>query len=208
MVASLSPSSFCQPTFPAWRGFFSIFTPTFTLNNIISGLEPLAVFSIACNVMQTIAFTREAITTFNHIRENGTVDSQLQKDVHTVLKMSQDLSSSLQNTHNEDAELIKTANDCDAAAQKLAGVLGKLVLQDQKGIRKPIKTFVLSVKKLWKNSEIVRLEKELNRIHQNMTSSVINRTWYVKYSKVVIQVRLYVPILTDIDILTVPRSTL
>ena len=147
----------------------------------MSGLESLAVFGIACNVMQTITFARDAITTFNQIRDGGSVDAQLHKAMSETRNISTELSTSIQDGSHEDAELIKVAKECAAAAQKLINELEKLVLGVQKGPRKTVQAFGLSLKQLWKKNDIEKLEKELNRIHKIMDARIMIRTWYSLY---------------------------
>lgn len=43
----------------------------------MSGLEPLAIFGLACNVIQAITFGRETISICKKIYENGSSDGSL-----------------------------------------------------------------------------------------------------------------------------------
>jgi len=132
---------------------------------------------MSCNVMQTITFARDAIITFNQIRDGGSVDAQLHKAMSETRNMSTELSISIQGSSHEDAELIKVAKECAAAAQKLVNELEKLVVGVQKGPQKIIKAFGISIKQLWKKNDIEKLEKELNRIHKIMDARIMIRTW-------------------------------
>ena len=145
----------------------------------MSGLEPLAIFGIACNVMQTISFAQLAIATYKQIREDGSIDPQLHKAASELQTGAATLSTSIQGSTAQDAELVKTAKKCSSAAQKIVDELNKLAPGVAPGRQSFRKTISLGLNKLRKKGEIDRLEEEMNRVQGVMETRILIHTWFV-----------------------------
>jgi len=99
-------------------------------NNV--GAESLAIFGIACNVMQVISFAHDSITVFKQLHHEGCADPSLRKAADQMRDTNNSLVDSINvNCGNarltaEEAELLELANECSGIAKKLSDELNKL----------------------------------------------------------------------------------
>jgi hypothetical protein len=173
----------------------------------MSGAESLAIFGIACNVMQVINFAHDTITVFKQLHDEGCADPSLRKAADQMLDATKYLVDSINvNGGNarltvEEAELIELANECSGIAKKLSDELNRLAngtasktisgttgttgtpgttTGAQKTVKRSFwKTARLGGRTWWKNGEIERLERDLNRAQKMMETRILIRIWYV-----------------------------
>ncbi|KAE9372715.1 hypothetical protein N431DRAFT_375985 [Stipitochalara longipes BDJ] len=166
----------------------------------MSGAESLAIFSIACNVMQVISFAHESITFFKNLKHEGCADLSLRKAASQMRDAAKSLVDSINvnggNTQLtiEEVELLEVANECSRVAKKLSDELNKLKNEtasrtmsgtietpgSAQGARKMMKTSLWGTVRLggrtwWKKGEIERLEKDLNRAQKIMETRILIR---------------------------------
>ena len=167
----------------------------------MSGAESLAIFGIACNVMQVINFAHDSITFFKQLHDEGCADPSLRKTADQMRDATKSLVDSINvNGGNvgltaEEAELLELANECSGIAKKLSDELNKLANATASkamsgttgttaGAQKTVKASLWRTARLggrtwWKKGEIERLEKDLNRAQKMMETRILIRIWYV-----------------------------
>ena len=173
----------------------------------MSGAESLAIFGIACNVMQVINFAHDSITFFKQLHDEGCADPSLRKTADQMRDATKSLVDSINvNGGNvgltaEEAELLELANECSGIAKKLSDELNKLANRTvskimgettgtpetpgtttggQKTVKASLwRTARLGGRTWWKKGEIERLEKDLNRAQKMMETRILIRIWYV-----------------------------
>jgi hypothetical protein len=173
-------------------------------STIMSGAESLAIFGIACNVMQVISFAHNSITVFKQLHHEGCADPSLRKAADQMRDTTNSLVDSINvNCGNarltaEEAELLELANECSGIAKKLSDELNKLANATSSktmsgtagppgtttGAQKTVKTSFWKTARLggrtwWKKGEIERLERDLNRAQKVMETHILIRIWYV-----------------------------
>jgi hypothetical protein len=145
----------------------------------MSGAESLAIFGIACNVMQVISFAHDSITFFKQLHDERCADPSLRKAADQMRDATKSLVDSINvncghaTLTAEEAELLKLANEC------MSGTTGTTT-----GAQKTVKASLWRTARLggrtwWKKGEIERLEKDLNRAQKMMETRILIRIWYV-----------------------------
>ncbi|KAK1758901.1 hypothetical protein QBC47DRAFT_409715 [Echria macrotheca] len=139
----------------------------------MSGLEALAIFGIACNVMQTISFACETASACKVVFETGASESHAQ-----VLKTTESLNTALDelaklldppvpasgprpNGDVDDRALLTIARDCLAAGKQLEAEAKKMMLKTAGGKGKYAAAMLSVLKARWKKGNIEKLEKSL-----------------------------------------------
>ena len=170
----------------------------------MSGAESLAIFGIACNVMQVISFAHDSVKFFKQLHDEGCADPSLRKAADQMRDATKSLVDSINvnggNTRltAEEAELIELANVCSGIAKKLSDELNKLANGTASktmsgttgtpgtttGAQKTVKASLWRTARLggrawWKKGEIERLDKDLNRAQKMMETRILIRIWYV-----------------------------
>ena len=168
------------------------------------GAESLAIFGIACNVMQVISFAHDSIAVFKQLHHEGSADPRLRKAADQMRNTTNSLVDSINvNRGNarltaEEAELLELANECSGIAKKLGDELDKLTNATSSktmsgtagspgttaGTQSTAKisfwkTARLGGRTWWKKGEIERLERDLNRAQKVMETRILIRIWYV-----------------------------
>ncbi|KAH8889242.1 hypothetical protein GQ53DRAFT_870288, partial [Thozetella sp. PMI_491] len=148
----------------------------------MSGLEPLAVFGIACNVMQTIDFGREVISSFRQLYQDGSVDPGLATTAADLRSTAQTLEKSLNSAHKpvtaEESELLNLAGRCMTVSAKLSSSLEKLsspVSKTEGKLSRVMATVRLTPKRLWEKGNLERQEKELKRAQDTLETCLLVR---------------------------------
>lgn len=126
-------------------------------------MEALAIFGIACNVMQTINFAHETISIVKRIHQSGSPEQGL-------VEIGQHLSEAAGNLHQElskrpkplnrpEHDLIETARKCMVAAKELKKEVDYLSISDN---RKGFRAFTaVASKAIWRKRRLQRLKKAL-----------------------------------------------
>jgi hypothetical protein len=170
----------------------------------MSGAESLAIFGIACNVMQVISFAHDCITFFKQLRDEGCADPSLRKaadQMHDATKSLVELinvNGGNARLTAEESGLLELAKECSGIAKKLSVELNKLANGTASkamsgttgtpgtatGAQKTVKASLWRTARLggrtwWKKGEIERLEKDLNQAQKMMETRILIRIWYV-----------------------------
>jgi hypothetical protein len=149
----------------------------------MSGLESLAVFSIACNVMQVISFAQDTTLRLKGIYRDGCADPDQLKatsQMRDAVGSLKDALKSGQPHTKEQAKLFEVANSCSEVAEKLTSKLEEYTNTStaSTGVAKKMgKTVILGLKRSWNEHRIEELEKDLKRFQDSMETILLIQMW-------------------------------
>ncbi|KJR81532.1 uncharacterized protein SPSK_00991 [Sporothrix schenckii 1099-18] len=140
-------------------------------------MEALAVFGIACNVIQVIDFTRETIAICKEIYNSGVYfdrDGYVDKVAHKYEGLCYELQLKLKDEGDDfdphARELLDIARDCLRASNKLKIAAGKLS-HSAKG--NALRSLFSGVSAKWKEGRLTKLEADINKHQARMESHLL-----------------------------------
>ncbi|KAK8000696.1 NACHT domain-containing protein [Apiospora arundinis] len=143
----------------------------------MSGLEPIAALSLACNILQVVGVGREAVRLVRQVYRDGTIDPALKENAGTLEELSARIlpsttatSSSANSTNStpQDKQLASLADKCQGAARDLQEEVNFLNGPPTKA--KLVATLKIAAKTTWRKR---RLERNLaNSPNTNSERSV------------------------------------
>jgi hypothetical protein len=104
----------------------------------MSGAESLAIFGIACNIMQVIGMAQDATHMIKAIYQSGSLDPDLAQTTDCIEGGLERLKNSLENGKHliqDEQELLDIANDSLETARELKAELDKIAGTSAKGKR-------------------------------------------------------------------------
>jgi hypothetical protein len=145
----------------------------------MSGLEPLAVFGLACNVLTVISFTHETASLCKKAFETGTADPDLVKTAEGFVKLFADLEASLKSapessTDNE-RELLDVAKESLSVGRELKTEVDKITRDSGKGKLGASLTMAIMAK--LKTKKIEKLEKTVQDHQRVLETRLLMRVW-------------------------------
>jgi hypothetical protein len=146
----------------------------------MSGLEVLAAFGLACNVMQVIAFASETASVCMNIYHKGQYDGDLAGVVAGSIKFCRELETTLRTVpkplNSDEQQFLDVATQTLAAAQELEAELRKISRESGKGrVGAAIRIGVMA---RWKTRRIQKLEKSLQDYQRMLESHILLHVWY------------------------------
>lgn len=144
----------------------------------MSGLESVAILALACNVMQVISFSHEAISTCRRLYDRSNDDG-----LSTMADNLDATSSSLRNylrdlpqpTPGDEASLVELAQKSSGAAQRVRVEVEKCKIADRNKIG--IKAVALTLKGVWNRRELEKAERDLVRCEEALGTGILVRLW-------------------------------
>ncbi|KAM5354897.1 hypothetical protein ACJ41O_001543 [Fusarium nematophilum] len=139
----------------------------------MSGLEPLATFALACNILQIVEAGYKTVDLGKRMYDTGQADAAVEEYSSRLLDVSAGLSNQLKKVSgplSQDDLLLRDL------AEKSTALATELVQQTEalpaweKSIRS---TFRLALKSTFKKYDLKRLEKSLRDIHSTMETQLL-----------------------------------
>jgi len=153
----------------------------------MSGLEPLAAFGLACNLLQTVDVAVKTAALCKQVFDTGATDlsANLSLHVENTVKSVQRLEDSIKNVGNaqsmkqDEKELLGYAVGCRDLALNMKKETDKMAISSAKGKRWA--SFVAGLRIKFGNSvkRIEEMEKEMQRYQSLLESGLLVRVWYV-----------------------------
>lgn len=157
----------------------------------MSGLEPLAALSLACNIFQTIAFGEETIKLIKNLRRTGSFDPALSRQAEVLGDISSQLQSSPPNANStpDEQRLFHIAGDCATVAQELQDEVASIT----SGANKSNFTATLKIvsKTMWRKRRLSALEHKLGQAEKMMQNGLLARTWLVGETMVFVEAEFF-----------------
>lgn len=145
----------------------------------MSGLEALAAFGLACNVMQAISFTKETVSICKTIYQSGSADPDLAQAVINLSKVAVDLNTSLRQApkplEDDQQALLDIATDTASSITALKNEVDKVSSKAVKGKYKA--SIMASLRMMIGQNNLEKLEKRM-LIHQKaLETQLLARIW-------------------------------
>ncbi|KAK1777057.1 hypothetical protein QBC45DRAFT_331542 [Copromyces sp. CBS 386.78] len=144
----------------------------------MSGLEGLAAFGLACNVMQAISFSIEMISVCRTVFHNGSPDPSMA----SLLTHSTDITTSLERSISsassigpDERKLLDIARECLDVIAKLKIEVGKCSSSSAKG--KYLPSIGLALQAKWKESKVAKLESQMQKHQRVLDSGLLVHIW-------------------------------
>ena len=146
----------------------------------MSGLEPLVVLGLACNILQIVGTGQKTIKFVSNVYKTGTFDDRIKEHAATLKALSPTIGGihpPITVSHDEQ-QLLESANKCQTICQDIIRKIEKL----EKGIGKnskasmPAVTMKFMWKKLTGNWKLDDLEKQLQEAKDLVQLSLVDRT--------------------------------
>ncbi|KAI8716361.1 NACHT domain-containing protein [Fusarium sp. LHS14.1] len=122
----------------------------------MSGMEPLAVLGLVCNIMQLLSFGGEAVSLCRKIYKTGEIDPSLKDYSSQTAKICESLND----------------NPISAAADKLNHELQ--LLTPTSGASRWTRGFTAPIKAILHQHRLTKLEKELNNLTSSMDTQLLS----------------------------------
>ncbi|KAI0141579.1 hypothetical protein GGR57DRAFT_404480 [Xylariaceae sp. FL1272] len=142
----------------------------------MSGLEPLAALSLACNIFQVISFAKETIDIAKKIYQTGTVRVEIEESSKTLIELLAEtkLPGQTQSTTRQERQLVEQFKKCENISRSIQDEVIFLTTQANQGsLAATVKT-VAKVK--WRKNRLSRLEQQLveaeRMLHSGLLASI------------------------------------
>ncbi|KAK7984543.1 hypothetical protein PG989_011945 [Apiospora arundinis] len=147
----------------------------------MSGLEPIAALSLACNILQVVGIGREALRLVRQVYQNGTIDPALKENASTLEELSARIlpsttaTSSSANSRPQDKQLVSLADKCQGAARDLQEEVNFLNGPPTKA--KLVATLKIAAKTTWRKRRLDRLDQRLKEAESTLQTGLLTRVY-------------------------------
>lgn len=126
----------------------------------MSGIEPLAALSLACNILQLIEVGSQTYDLIKLVYQGGSIDDSLNQKAVLLGNISDDIKPVNRPANRHEQQLIETAESCARAARQLREEINHLIGNAKKGrLSSAVKG---AVRTLWRKPRLERLKNELD----------------------------------------------
>ncbi|KAK8852207.1 hypothetical protein PGQ11_014686 [Apiospora arundinis] len=147
----------------------------------MSGLEPIAALSLACNILQVVGVGREAVRLGRQVYRDGTIDPALKENACTLEELSARIlpsttaTSSSTNSAPQDKQLVSLADNCQRAAHDLQEEVNFLNGPPTKV--KLVATLKIAAKTTWRKRRLDRLDQRLKEAESTLQTGLLTRVY-------------------------------
>lgn len=146
----------------------------------MAGLDALAIFGLACNVVTVISFSHETFSACKQFYENGTADPNLEESATRLISAIGPLEKLIEGKSRpltkQQTDLIALAKSCAKVSKRLVDEVNKIT-DSAAGKGKLVKAGLLGVRRAWKKRKLEDLEKDLKRFQDAVESHVLVDLW-------------------------------
>lgn len=145
----------------------------------MSGLEPLAALSLACNVLQLVEVGRQTIDLIKTVYRGGTPDDSLDRNAAVLGSISHEVKTCKRpaNCPKYEQQLLVAAERCSTAARDLREEIQFLVGNAKQGCL--ASTLRVVAKTNWRRRRLERLKENLDSTEKLMQTGLLTRIWWV-----------------------------
>lgn len=146
--------------------------------SIMSGMEPLAVFGIACNTMQVIQFTFEAVSICKKVFETGLPDPGLRQFVGDSARLYTNIDQSIRDITphtDDDKQFLRIVQNTRDVSEQLKDEVDKIARTAAKG--KFVASVTAGVKAKLREKRIRKLVKRMQEYQRILESGFLDRIW-------------------------------
>lgn len=143
----------------------------------MSGLEPLAVLGLACNVLQLVEVGKHTIDLIKTVYQSGSPDHVLEENTVILQSLLEEVRKCERPAKcpKHEQQLLVAADSCSAAARDLREEIKFLVGSMRQGSL--ASTLKVVAKTNWRRRRLERLKESLDRTEKLMQTSLLTRIW-------------------------------
>lgn len=144
----------------------------------MSGLEPIAALSVACNILQIVGIGRETVRVARQVYQDGALDPALTENATVLSNLSKSVRSAIPVTTTtkhkaQDKQLVDLADRCRDAARDLQEEVNFLNGQPTKA--KLVATLKIAAKTTWRKRRLDRLDLKLKEAESLLQTGLLTR---------------------------------
>lgn len=142
----------------------------------MSGLEPIATLSLACNILQVIGIGRETVRLAKQVYQNGTLDPALTESAVILDNISSRIRSaptvaSTAQPRPQDKDLSDLAEKCQVASRALREEVNFLNGPPTKS--RVSWAFVTAVKTVWRKKRLEKWDQQLGKAESLLQTGLL-----------------------------------
>ncbi|KAL1867911.1 hypothetical protein Daus18300_006186 [Diaporthe australafricana] len=144
----------------------------------MSGLEPIAALSLACNILQLVELGRQTIGCIKTVYQGGKLDETLDQNSVILERLTNDVKKHRKSqTGKQEYEdsLLRAAASCSDAAQKVREEVRFLFGNAKKGSL--VSAVKVTANSAWKRKRLERLEQDLHNAEKLMQTCLLAQVW-------------------------------
>lgn len=143
----------------------------------MSGLEPLAVLGLACNVLQLVEVGKHTINLIKTVYQSASPDHTLEENAAILENATEEIRKCERPAKcpKHEQQLLVAADRCSAAARDLRQEIKFLVGCMRQGSL--ASTLKVVAKTNWCRRRFERLKESLDRTEKLMQTSLLTRVW-------------------------------
>ena len=143
----------------------------------MTGMDAIAAFSLACNVIQVVQFSMDVVSTCRELYREGSLSKydHLEYMTNHLIGLRNALdSTTVQGNQNigqcQDQALLDLSEKCSTTAKELSGELQRLKINGPHNKRQVIRK---SAKSLWRKNSIERIQTRLDEYRKILDSHIL-----------------------------------
>lgn len=142
----------------------------------MSGLEPIAALSVACNILQIVGVGLETVRVARKVYQDGELDPALVENAKILDNLSKSVRSikpgaSTTRLKTQEKQLLDLADRCERAARDLQEEVNFLNGPPTKA--KLVATLKIATKTTWRKRRLDKLDQKLNDAEQRLKTGLL-----------------------------------
>lgn len=145
----------------------------------MSGLEPFAALSLACNVLQLVEVGHRTINLIKIVYRGGSLDDTLDRNAAVLESISHEVKTCIRPAKcpKHEQQLLGAAERCSTAARDLREEIQFLIGNAKQGSL--ASTLRVVAKTNWRRRRLERLKESLDSAEKLMQTGLLTRIWWV-----------------------------
>lgn len=142
----------------------------------MSGLEPIAALSLACNILQLVELGRQTIDCIKTVYQDGKPDEELEQKTATLKMLTDEVKKCSRPGRKKSEEiLLQSATKCSTAANDLGEEVRFLSGKAKQGSL--VSALKVTSKVAWRKRRLDRHKKNLDEAENLMQTSLLAQIW-------------------------------
>ncbi|KAK8008150.1 NACHT domain-containing protein [Apiospora marii] len=146
----------------------------------MSGLEPIAALSLACNILQVVGVGRDTVRIAKQVYQDGTLDPALTESAGVLNDLSSQIrvtteAASAAKPKAQDKQLLDLADKCQRAARDLQEEVNFLNGPPTKA--KLVATLKIAAKTTWRKRRLEKLDQRLKDAESFLQTGLLTRIY-------------------------------
>ncbi|KAK7915166.1 NACHT domain-containing protein [Apiospora marii] len=146
----------------------------------MSGLEPIAALSLACNILQVVGVGRDTVRIAKQVYQDGTLDPALTESAGVLNDLSSQIrvtteAASAAKPKAQDKQLLDLADKCQGAARDLREEVNFLNGPPTKA--KLVATLKIAAKTTWRKRRLEKLDQRLKDAESFLQTGLLTRIY-------------------------------